>query len=91
MICANGVLLENGEYDPQSSQMTVIDLETQESKTDIAPYSLGILGTANGKVLAYREMTRYFLLDGKSMSESPAAVSPTPVEGLIPDPYLSIE
>ena len=91
LICTNGVLLENVEYDPQSSQMTVIDLETQESKTDIAPYSLGILGTANGKVLACREMTRYFLLDGKSMSESPAAVSPTPVEGLIPDPYLSIE
>lgn len=91
LICTNGVLLENGEYDPQSSQMTVIDLETQESKTHIAPYSLGILGTANGKVLACREMTRYFLLDGKSMSESPAAVSPTPVEGLIPDPYLSIE
>lgn len=91
LICTNGVLLENEEYDPQSSQMTVIDLETQESKTDIAPYSLGILGTANGKVLACREMTRYFLLDGKSMSESPAAVSPTPVEGLIPDPYLSIE
>jgi len=91
LICTNGVLLENGEYDPESSEMTVIDLETQEIRTDTAPYSLGIVGDANGKVLACREMTRYFLLDGKSLSESPATVSPTPVEGLIPDPYLSIE
>ena len=91
LICTNGVLLDNGEFDPEKSEITVIDLETQESKTETAPYSLGILGDVHGKVLANREMTQYFLLDETALVESPETVPPSPVEGLLVDPYISFE
>lgn len=91
LVCTNGVLLDNGEFDPEKSEITVIDLETQESKTETTPYSLGILGDVHGKVLANREMTQYFLLDETALVESPETVSPSPVEGLLVDPYISLE
>ncbi len=72
----------------EKSDILAIDLNTEESNTYTVPYSLAFLGDANGKLLAFRDMTKYFLIDVDTFTKTPETAAPSPIEGMIADPYI---